>query len=128
MIVGLGTEIIEVVRIGRVIQRHRERFLERVFTFAELRRCHARIDYLPQFAGLWVGKRAIAKALGLGSARRLPWLDLEISETPAGLLLADLHGCFREQQERLLVDRVQLSIATSRATATATAIVWKDSP
>lgn len=58
MIVGIGTDIVEIVRIGRMIERHDEHFLRRVFTANEIAYCRQRREYLQHFAGHWAAKQA----------------------------------------------------------------------
>lgn len=66
MIVGIGTDIVEIVRIGRMIERHDEHFLRRVFTANEIAYCRQRREYLQHFAGHWAAKQA-----GMHSGNRL---------------------------------------------------------
>ena len=64
-IVGIGTDIVEVVRIGNMIERHGELFLNRVFTEDEVRYCQRRKEYTQHYAGRWAAKEAV-KALESG--------------------------------------------------------------
>ena len=56
MIIGLGTDIIEVVRIGEMIERHGEMFLQRVYTEQEIRYCQRRKAAMQHYAGRWAAK------------------------------------------------------------------------
>ncbi len=66
MIVGLGTDIVEIVRIGAMIDRHGEAFLNRIYTQEEIRYCQKRKHCNEAFAGRWAAKEAVMKALGTG--------------------------------------------------------------
>jgi holo-[acyl-carrier protein] synthase len=122
MIVGLGTDIIEIVRIGRVIERHGEQFLHRVFTAGEIGYCSKRREYLQHYAGRWAAKEAVMKVLGTGFAPGVGWRDIEICTRPSGQPFLLLHGGVKELAERLEIDEILISISHCRAYATATAI------
>ncbi len=68
-IVGIGTDIVECLRIGRMIEQHGELFLTRVYTEREIRYCQARKNATEHFAGRWAAKEAILKCLGTGWSR-----------------------------------------------------------
>src|SRR5215813_13270680 len=78
MILGIGTDIIECPRIGKMIEQHGELFLRRVYTEREIRYCQARKQAIAHFAGRWAAKEAILKAIGTGWSRGVSWTDLEI--------------------------------------------------
>ena len=65
-IFGIGTDIIECPRIGKMIEHHGELFLRRVYTEREIRYCQARKHAIEHFAGRWAAKEAILKAMGTG--------------------------------------------------------------
>ena len=65
-ILGIGTDIVECPRIGKMIEQHGELFLRRVYTEREIRYCQARRHALEHFAGRWAAKEAILKAIGTG--------------------------------------------------------------
>src|SRR5690242_15555226 len=83
-ILGIGTDIIECLRIGKMIEQHGELFLRRVFTEKEILYCQARKHATEHFAGRWAAKEAILKALGTGWSRGICWTDLEIRNEPGG--------------------------------------------
>ena len=78
MIVGLGTDIIEIVRIGEMIERHGELFLGRVYTEKEIAYCQKRSATYQHFAGRWAAKEAALKSLGTGWGKGISWRDVEI--------------------------------------------------
>ncbi len=83
-IIGIGTDIIECPRIGRMIEQHGELFLRRVYTEREIRYCQARKHAIEHFAGRWAAKEAILKAIGTGWTRGIAWTDLEVRNQPGG--------------------------------------------
>lgn len=121
-IVGVGTDIVECLRIGRMIEEHGELFLTRVYTEREIRYCQSRKHATEHFAGRWAAKEAILKALGTGWRKGLCWTDLEIRNQPDGKPEVYLCGAAREGAERLGVSDILLSISHCRAYATAYAL------
>ena len=65
-IIGIGTDITECLRIARMIERHGELFLNRVYTPTEIRYCQSRKQATQHFTGRWCAKEAVLKALGTG--------------------------------------------------------------
>jgi holo-[acyl-carrier protein] synthase len=122
MIVGIGTDIVEIVRIGRVIERHGEQFLQRVFTDQEISYCSKRREYLQHYAGRWAAKEAVMKVLGTGFAPGIGWKDIEVCMKPSGQPFIQMHGSVRELAEQLGIDEILISVSHCRAYATATAI------
>jgi holo-[acyl-carrier protein] synthase len=121
-IVGIGTDIVECLRIGRMIERHGEQFLARVYTPREIRYCQQRKRALDHFAARWAGKEAIFKALGGGWRRGLEWTDLEIRTDDAGKPEVLLCGAAKELALQLQICDVMLSLSHCRAYATAYAL------
>jgi holo-[acyl-carrier protein] synthase len=81
MILGLGTDIVEIVRVGQMIERHGEHFLQRVYTEGEIRYCQDRKLSYQHFAGRWAAKEAVMKALGTGFVKGISWRDIEALAT-----------------------------------------------
>jgi holo-[acyl-carrier protein] synthase len=121
-IVGIGTEIVECLRIRKMIQEHGELFLGRVFTEREIRFCQQRKQATEHFAGRWAAKEAVLKCLGAGWRRGLDWTDLEIRNDRSGQPYVQLGGAARERAQALRISSVLLSIAHCRAYATAYAV------
>ena len=121
-IVGVGTDIVECLRIGRMIEQHGELFLCRVFTEREIRYCQARKRTTEHFAGRWAAKEAILKALGVGWRRGLTWTDVEVRNDGGGRPQVLLCGAAKEIAVNRRVGDVLLSIAHCRAYAVAYAL------
>src|SRR5262245_46704388 len=121
-IVGIGTDIVECHRIGRMIEHYGELFLNRVYTEREIRYCQARKHATEHFAGRWAAKEAILKCLGTGWRRGLCWTEIEIRNDPAGKPSVLLGGVARDHAEQLHIGQVLLSISHCRAYATAYAL------
>ena len=72
---GVGVDIVEVGRIGSMVERHGDRFLKKVFTEAEIAYAAGRKRGVESLAGRFAAKEAFMKAVG----RRLPWRDIEVA-------------------------------------------------
>ena len=121
-IIGIGTDIIEVLRIAQMIERHGDLFLRRVFTTWEIEYCSTRKSSNQHYAGRWAAKEAILKALGTGWANGIKWADLEIRNEPGGQPKVALGGRAREVAEEMGIQSLQISISHCRHFATAFAI------
>ncbi len=121
-IIGIGTDIVEVLRIAQMIERHGEIFLGRVFTPHEIEYSSARKAATQHYAGRWAAKEAVLKALGTGWARGITWQDIEVRNDLGGKPSIRLGGGAREQCERLRISEVLISISHCRSHATAYAV------
>jgi len=121
-IVGIGTDIVECVRIGRMVQEHGEVFLTRVFTDREIRYCQERKNATEHFAGRWAAKEAVLKCLGTGWRKGICWTDMEIRNAPDGAPSMHLGGAAKERAGELRLADILITLSHCREYATATAI------
>ena len=121
-IVGIGTDIVECLRIGRMIEQHGELFLSRVYTEREVRYCQARKRAVEHFAGRWAAKEAVLKCLGSGWRKGLCWTDMEMRNDPSGKPVVLLCGAAKESAQQMRISDILLSISHCRAYATAYAV------
>jgi len=84
MILGLGSDITDARRIAKVIERHGERFLERVFTATERARAERKKNRIETYAKRFAAKEACAKALGTGMRAGVWWRDIGVVNLPSG--------------------------------------------
>lgn len=127
-ILGLGSDIVECYRIGRMIEQHGELFLNRVYTPREIRYCQGRKNPTEHFAGRWAAKEAVRKCLGRGWGKGLRLTDMEIRNDSRGRPCLHLCGAAKERALSLQIADVLLSISHCRAYATAYAIAVTASP
>jgi holo-[acyl-carrier protein] synthase len=92
MIIGIGTDLVDIRRIERTIQRHGDRFLARVFTDAERARAGRRVDVVETYAKRFAAKEACAKALGTGFRRGVFFRDIGVVNLPSGKPTLQLAG------------------------------------
>ena len=121
-IVGIGTDIVECVRIGKMIEEHGETFFDRVFTPREVRYCQSRKHATEHFAGRWAAKEAILKCLGTGWRKGICWTDMEIYNEPDGAPRLYLCGEAGVQADRLHITDIHITISHCREYATAYAL------
>ena len=110
MIVGLGVDMEEISRLGEVIKRHGQIFLDRIFTAAEIAYCQRHRDPVERYAGRFAAKEATMKALGTGWGKGVRWRDIEVARMPGGRPTIVLHGMARDHAERLGGRHISLSI------------------
>jgi len=123
MIVGLGIDIAEVDRIERAIRRYGERFLQRVFTAAEIEYCQSKANAFERFAGRFAAKEAAMKAIGTGWRRGVTWRDFEVVREPSGRPILRFSGVAAGFAERLGATRALVSISHTAAQAIAQVIL-----
>ena len=115
----VGIDIIETARIKGVLERHPQRFLDRVYTEWEQAYCRTNVLHL---AGRWAAKEAVSKVLGLG-VRGVGWREIEIRRTRAGQPIVELHGRAEERRRALgLTTPLAVSISHIRDLAVAVAV------
>jgi holo-[acyl-carrier protein] synthase len=118
-IIGIGTDIVECLRIARMIDRHHETFLVRVFTEHEIRYCRTRKNCTEHFAARWAAKEAVLKSLGTGMIKGMCWTEIEIQNEPSGKPFVRLLGATREIAAGKRVGEILLSLSHCRAYAMA---------
>jgi holo-[acyl-carrier protein] synthase len=84
MILGLGSDLIDIRRIEQTIARFGDRFLDRIFTEAERKKCERRADRAASYARRFAAKEACSKALGTGFRDGVFWRDLGVVNLPSG--------------------------------------------
>jgi holo-[acyl-carrier protein] synthase len=92
MIIGLGSDIVDVRRIARTVERYGERFLGRIFTDAERAKAERRATRIETYAKRFAAKEACAKALGTGFRHGVFWRDLGVVNLPGGRPTMQLTG------------------------------------
>ncbi len=117
MIIKTGIDLIEIKRIRMALEKHGERFLERIFTPAEIAECRGRAEAL---AACFAAKEAIVKALGTGIGP-VGWTDVETLHHESGEPYVILHGRARNIAE--VLGLTQWAISQSHSQEMATAVV-----
>jgi holo-[acyl-carrier protein] synthase len=88
MIIGIGSDLIDITRVAKVMERHGDRFLDRVFTEAERARAERRSKnekmVVATYAKRFAAKEAMSKALGTGIRQGVWWRDMGVVNLPGG--------------------------------------------
>jgi holo-[acyl-carrier protein] synthase len=114
MIVGSGVDLAEVPRIRAACERFGRRFIERVFTPAEIAYVERKANRFERYAGRFAAKEAGMKAIGTGWRRGVRWQDFEVANLPSGKPTLKFHGVAAAFAERLGVKNVALSITHTK--------------
>ena len=122
MVVGLGTDLAEIARVRRSVERFGSRFLDRIYTPGEIAYCLRKKDGAESLAARFAAKEAGAKALGTGISRGVGWQDFEVRREPGGNPSRWLSGRAAELAAELGIDRLSLSLTHTRDLAMAVVI------
>jgi holo-[acyl-carrier protein] synthase len=123
MIVGVGTDMAEVGRIGRSVERFGERFLARVFTAHERAYAMRKANWAERLAARFAAKEAGLKALGTGLSRGVSWQHLEVANEPSGRPTLRLYSAARDAANAMGVKRISVSLTHTREMAFAVVIL-----
>ncbi|HBJ33197.1 MAG TPA: holo-[acyl-carrier-protein] synthase [Planctomycetaceae bacterium] len=124
---GIGTEIIECVRIAKMIERHGELFLERVYTVDEVDFCNRHAFSIQQYAARWAAKEATVKAIR-GRSQGIRWNQIELNHDAVQGPWVKLNGRADQWATKNGIERIQISFGSCRTHATAFAIAIAASP
>ena len=123
MILGVGTDLIEIDRIERSIEQFGDRFLNRIFTPEEIAYCQLKKKHAAEsFAARFAAKEAGAKALSTGISRGVAWKEIEVRRRPGERPTLHFSGRALNRAERMGVTSLSLSLTHSRDQALAVVI------
>jgi holo-[acyl-carrier protein] synthase len=127
MILGIGSDITDIRRIEKVIAKHGDRFLNRIFTATERARAERRAKSVETYAKRFAAKEACSKALGTGIRRGVWWRDMGVVNLPSGRPTMKLTGGAAERLAKLtppgMEARIDLSITDEYPLAQAFVII-----
>jgi len=127
MILGIGSDLVDIGRIERALARFGERFITRIFTETERRRSEGRADRAASYARRFAAKEACAKALGTGFRHGVYWRDMGVVNRPGGQPTLALTGGALIRLNQLvppgMVARIDLSMTDDPPVAQAIVII-----
>jgi holo-[acyl-carrier protein] synthase len=123
MILGLGTDIVEVARIQASHAKLGEAFLTRILLANEIAYCQSYRNPAPQIAARFAAKEAVSKAFGTGLSAALSWHDIEIAHEESGCPIVVLHGRGKALFAARGAKELLISLSHTEHYATATAIL-----
>ena len=113
MIIGIGVDIVEIMRFRGAMERSKEKFILRLFTPDEQLYCKEHRDPVPHFAARFAAKEAVFKALGTGWAKGVTWLAVEVQKEGQEAPKIVLHGEAQKLCRAKGVGNVHLSLSHS---------------
>ncbi|MBY0505582.1 MAG: holo-ACP synthase [Bryobacteraceae bacterium] len=122
-IAGLGTDLADVDRIAESLSRFGGRFVDRVFTVAEIAYVESKANRAERYAARFAAKEAGMKALGTGWAGGVSWHDLEVVNEVSGRPTLRLHGRAAEYAARMGTRHIHLSLTHTPVMAMAVVIL-----
>jgi len=124
MVVGIGTDMIEIARVRRSLERFGDSFRQRVFTAGEIAYCEAKKRGAAEsYAARFAAKEAAAKALGTGIARGVGWREIEVRRSPGHRPTVHFTGRAAERASALGAVNAHLSLTHGRELALATVVL-----
>ena len=127
MIIGLGSDLCDIGRVEKTLERFGERFTHKVFTETERRRSDRRHQRAASYAKRFAAKEACAKALGTGLRHGVFWRDMGVINLPTGAPTMHLTGGAAERLRMIIPDghnaRIHLTITDDHPYAQAFVII-----
>lgn len=127
MILGIGTDLLDIRRIERTLERFGPRFCERVFTATERARCDAHVARAARYAQRYAAKEACAKALGTGFRDGVAWRGIAVDNLPSGKPFLTLHDGALRRLEVLtppgMTAAIELSLSDEYPMAQAVVVI-----
>ncbi|HEY6948196.1 MAG TPA: holo-ACP synthase [Gemmatimonadales bacterium] len=121
-VIGHGIDLVEIDRIRSALERHGDRFANRLFTEGEQTQAGTGPLQVQFFAGRFAAKEAVMKALGTGWARGVSWTDIEVRRLPSGKPELRLKGKCKEIADGLGVGQWEISITHTAGHAAASVV------
>jgi holo-[acyl-carrier protein] synthase len=121
-IVAHGIDLVDCPRIEQMIQRHGERFVNRVFTAAEQAYARSSRNEVEKLSGRFAVKEAVLKLIGTGWRGKIAWTDIEIINNAAGQPEVTVRGEVKRIADELGIEQISVSITHTANFAIASAI------
>lgn len=121
-ILAHGIDLVDFPRIEEMINRHGERFINRVFTAAEQAYAEKNKNHAEKYAGRFAAKEAILKLLGTGWRGKIAWTDIEVINNTSGQPQVTLDGEVKKIADKLGIGHISISITHTANFAIASAV------
>ncbi len=128
MINGIGTDIIDIRRIKRVLNKYGNRFKKKCFHKHEIFKSENRFNFAESYAKRYAAKEACAKALGTGLARGVFWKDIEIRNNKYGKPYIILHNKAKKflKKNSNKINKIELSLSDEKDFALANVVIFDE--
>ena len=121
-VINHGIDLVEIRRIRQMLDRHAQRFLNRVFTENEQNYCRPHKLRIERLAGRFAVKEAVMKLVGTGWRDGIAWTDIETRNDPAGKPLVNLFGQVKIMADKMGIETISVSITHTSELAIASVI------
>ncbi len=125
MILGMGTDIVEISRIRKLLRKNSDDFLARVYTKKELQESRNKKNLAEYLAGRWAVKEALSKALGCGIGTDCKWRDISTTNDSKGAPKVRLSGFASKTAKSKNAGKIHVSISHEKHYACSTVILEK---
>lgn len=126
MITGIGTDLVDVERIQRMLERFGDRFTGRVYSPHECDYCRTKAVPAIHFAARFAAKESLLKSLGIGLGMGVGMKDIEVRNNPSGKPSLTLYGKAGEMMKERGITAVHLSLTHTRTQAMAAVVLEKN--
>ena len=121
-IIAHGIDIVDFGRIEGMLEKHPQRFLDRVFTPTEQRDADGVKNRIEKLAGRFAAKEAVMKLIGTGWRDGVAWTDIEVVNNPLGQPVVNISGKVKEFADEKGIEQITLSITHTANFAIASAV------
>ena len=109
-IIAHGIDLVDCPRIEQMVERHGDRFVNRVFTAAEQVYARGTVSTIEKYAGRFAAKEAVLKLIGTGWRGKIKWTDIEVTNDAAGRPEVTVTGEVKRIAEELKITHISISI------------------
>ena len=121
-IIAHGIDLVDFPRIEEMVERHEQRFLDRVFTANEQGYAESNKNRIEKLAGRFAAKEAIMKLMGTGWRGKIAWTDIEVVNNEMGVPKVNVTGEVKRIAEKLGINQITVSITHTANFAIASAV------
>ena len=121
-IIAHGIDLVDFGRIEGMLEKHPQRFLDRVFTPTEQRDADGVKNRIEKLAGRFAAKEAVMKLIGTGWRDGVAWTDIEVVNNPLGQPIVNISGKVKEFADEKGIEQITLSITHTANFAIASAV------
>jgi holo-[acyl-carrier protein] synthase len=126
-VIAHGIDLVDFPRLEQLIERHGDRFVDRIFTAAEQAYARKNRNTIEKYAGRFAAKEAIMKLIGTGWRGHIAWTDIEVTNNSAGRPQVTLSGEVKQIADKLGIRHISISITHTANFAIASAVALAES-
>jgi len=127
-IIAHGIDLVEFGQLEKILEKHPERFPNRVFTPTEMADADKVKNRIEKLAGRFAAKEAVMKLVGTGWRDGIAWTDIEVVNNPLGRPIVNISGKIKELADEKGIEQITLSITHTANFAIASAVALQGTP